>query len=120
MSRQRTGSCSCRDRQATVRLTNSVAPAGRCARASVATVDSRSTDEGSDLHAARPVEAGYVDVGGGGSDFTWQALAGANYAISPTMTAKFGYRYLKVDYHRDNFLYDVATGGPNAGIGLRF
>jgi hypothetical protein len=36
------------------------------------------------------------------------------------MTAKFGYRYLKVDYHRDNFLYDVATGGPNAGIGLRF
>lgn len=63
---------------------------------------------------------GYVDLGGGGSDFTWQALAGANYAISPTMTAKFGYRYLKVDDHRDNFLYDVATGGPYAGIGLRF
>ena len=63
---------------------------------------------------------GYVDMGGGSSDFTWQALAGANYAVSSTMTAKFGYRYLKVDYHRDNFLYDVATGGPYAGIGLRF
>lgn len=63
---------------------------------------------------------GYVDVGGGGSDYTWQGFAGANYAISPTMSAKFGYRYLKVDYDRDNFLYDVATGGFYAGIGFRF
>jgi len=63
---------------------------------------------------------GYVDIGGGGSDFTWQWFAGANYAVSPTMTAKFGYRYLRVDYHRDNFLYDVATGGFYAGTGFRF
>ena len=63
---------------------------------------------------------GYVDVGGGGSDFTWQGLAGANYSITPTMTAKFGYRYLKVDYDHDDFLYDVATGGFYAGIGIRF
>jgi opacity protein-like surface antigen len=63
---------------------------------------------------------GYVDVGGGGSDFTWQALAGVHYAISPTMTAKFGYRYLKVDYHRDDFRYDIATGGIFAGAGMRF
>jgi opacity protein-like surface antigen len=63
---------------------------------------------------------GYVDLGGGGSDFTWQALAGVNYAISPTMTAKFGYRYLKVDYHRDEFLYDIATSGIYAGMGFRF
>jgi len=63
---------------------------------------------------------GYVDLGGGGSDFTWQALAGVNYAISPTMTAKFGYRYLKVDYHRNEFLYDIATSGIYAGMGFRF
>jgi len=63
---------------------------------------------------------GYLDLGGGGSDFTWQWLAGVNYVISPTMTAKFGYRYLKVDYHRDEFLYDVATGGFYAGLGIRF
>ena len=63
---------------------------------------------------------GYVDIGGGGSDFTWQGLAGANYAFTPTVTAKFGYRYLKVDYDRDDFLYDVATGGFYAGIGIRF
>ena len=63
---------------------------------------------------------GYADLGGGGSDFSWQALGGVNYAISPTTIAKFGYRYLKVDYHRDDFLYDVATGGFYAGIGIRF
>lgn len=59
---------------------------------------------------------GYLDLGAGGSDFTWQAIAGANYAISPTKTLKFGYRYVKVDYHRDDFLYDVATGGPYLGL----
>lgn len=63
---------------------------------------------------------GYADVGGGGSDSTWQLLAGANYAISPTATARFGYRYLKVDYHRDDFLYDMATAGFYAGVGMRF
>lgn len=63
---------------------------------------------------------GYVDLGGGGSDFTWQALAGASYEITPATLLKFGYRYLKVDYHRSDFLYDVATGGPYAGVGIRF
>jgi hypothetical protein len=63
---------------------------------------------------------GYADVGGGGSDYTWQAIGGVNYAISPTATAKFGYRYLKIDYHRGDFLYDMATGGFVAGIGMRF
>ena len=63
---------------------------------------------------------GYLDLGGGGSEFTWQWLGGVNYAISPTTTAKFGYRYLKVDYHHDNFLYDVATGGFYASVGMHF
>lgn len=63
---------------------------------------------------------GYADVGGGGSDSTWQLAAGVNYEISPTATAKFGYRYLKVDYHRDDFLYDIATGGIYLGVGMRF
>ena len=63
---------------------------------------------------------GYGDVGGGGSKFTWQALGGINYAISPTTIAKFGYRYLQIDYHRNDFLYDIATGGFYAGIGVRF
>src|SRR5437773_4488215 len=62
---------------------------------------------------------GYADLGGGGSNFTWQGIAGVNYAISPTMTARFGYRYLKIDYHRSDFLYNMATGGFYAGIGMR-
>ena len=78
---------------------------------------------GARLHypvATRWTLVGYADIGGGGSDYTWQAMAGINYALSPTTTAKFGYRYLKVDYHRDDFLYDMATGGIYAGLGVRF
>ena len=63
---------------------------------------------------------GYVDVGGGGSKFTWQAIAGASYAFNDTWAMKFGYRYLKVDYDKDQFLYDMATQGPYIGVGIRF
>lgn len=28
--------------------------------------------------------------------------------------------YLEVDHHHDDFLYDMATGGFYAGVGLRF
>jgi opacity protein-like surface antigen len=63
---------------------------------------------------------GYADIGAGGSDSTWQLAAGLDYAISPTMAARFGYRLLKVDYHRDNFLYDMSSGGLYAGVGMRF
>jgi opacity protein-like surface antigen len=63
---------------------------------------------------------GYVDVGGGGSKFTWQAIAGASYAFNDTWAMKFGYRYLKIDYDKDQFLYDMATQGPYIGVGIRF
>ena len=63
---------------------------------------------------------GYGDFGAGGSDSTWQVLAAVDYAMSPAAAAKFGYRYIKVDYHKDDFLYDMASGGFFAGVGLRF
>lgn len=65
---------------------------------------------------------GYGDIGGFGlgSEFTWHALAGLNYAFSPTVTAKFGYRYIDVDYDDDGFVYDMATHGFVAGVGIRF
>jgi len=63
---------------------------------------------------------GYADIGAGGSDSTWQVMAGANYAISPTASAKLGYRLLKVDYHKDDFLYDMSSGGLYAGVGFLF
>ena len=63
---------------------------------------------------------GYGDIGAGGSDSTWQLAAGAEYAFSPGSSAKFGYRLIKVDYHRDNFLYDMSSGGLYAGVAIRF
>jgi opacity protein-like surface antigen len=63
---------------------------------------------------------GYADIGAGGSDLTWQALAGVNYHFSPAISAKLGYRYLSVDYEESNFLYDMDTSGLYLGVGIRF
>ena len=62
----------------------------------------------------------YGDVGQGGSDSTWQVMAGANYTLSPTMVAKFGYRQVRVDYHRDDFLFDMTSGGLYGGVSAQF
>lgn len=64
----------------------------------------------------------YLDIGGFGvgSEFTWQAVLGANYEISKTFAAKFGYRYLSVDYDKDGFIYDMANSGLYLGLGIRF
>ena len=63
---------------------------------------------------------GYADVGGSGSgsDLTWQVLGGVNYAFSPNVIGKFGYRYSSINYQSGGFLYDVATSGIYAGVGF--
>jgi opacity protein-like surface antigen len=65
---------------------------------------------------------GYADVGGFGiaSDFTWQALAGFNYRFSKSLSGKFGYRIITVDYDKDGFLYDMKNQGAYAGVGMHF
>lgn len=65
---------------------------------------------------------GYADAGGFGvgSDFTWQGAAGVNYEFSKTFVAKFGYRYLRVDYDKDNTLYEMRNDGLYLGAGIRF
>ena len=63
---------------------------------------------------------GYADVGAGGSDLTYQLLAGVNWQISKTFSGKFGYRYLYQDYEQDNFKWDMAMSGAFAGLGIRF
>lgn len=65
---------------------------------------------------------GYIDVGGFGvgSDFTWQGLAGLKYAYSKDVTANFGYRYMKIDYDKNGFRYDMANDGLYVGVGIRF
>jgi opacity protein-like surface antigen len=70
--------------------------------------------------AERWSAVGYLDVGGGGSNLTWQAIAGVNYEFSKTFSAKFGYRYFQVDFEDSDFVYDVALGGFYLGAGIRF
>jgi opacity protein-like surface antigen len=64
---------------------------------------------------------GYLDVGGTGSDSTsYQAVVGASYQYSKTISGKFGYRYLKMDYDKSGFVYDIQTSGLYVGVGFRF
>jgi len=51
------------------------------------------------------------DAGGGGSRNTWQALGNASLDLSKRYNIMAGYRYLAVDYDRDNFLFDTHMNG---------
>ncbi|MGF1759870.1 hypothetical protein L4D76_18420 [Photobacterium sagamiensis] len=77
------------------------------------------------LHVMHPVSdmvtlTGYVDIGGGGSDLTYQVMAGVNWEFHKGYTAKLGYRYLYWDYEDDGFVWDMAAKGPYLGLGIRF
>lgn len=62
---------------------------------------------------------GYLDAGEGNSTSSWQGILGTSYQYSPTVSLKFGYRYLSFD--RDNaVLNKVALGGFYVGAGFKF
>ncbi|MDM0105702.1 hypothetical protein QTH97_12205 [Variovorax sp. J22R24] len=61
----------------------------------------------------------YADVGAGGSDLSWQALAGASYRFSEKTTVKFGYRYFSFD-RDDAPVTKASLGGPYVGVGFKF
>jgi opacity protein-like surface antigen len=63
---------------------------------------------------------GYFDVGAGGSNFTFQALAGVNFQVSKHFVIKGGYRYLAIDLRDSEFVYDVKVAGPYLALGIRF
>ena len=63
---------------------------------------------------------GKFDLGGGGSNFTWQIFAGAGYTLNPKIALIFGYRALDVNYNKNNFVYDMNQRGPILGVGFRF
>jgi opacity protein-like surface antigen len=69
---------------------------------------------------------GYADYGGFNyqSNPTYQALAGVNWSITDTFTAKAGYRYLYQDYTDDGssskFTWDMALQGAYLGLGIAF
>jgi opacity protein-like surface antigen len=64
----------------------------------------------------------YFDYGGFGvgSDSTWQAIAGAEYAFSKAVSLKFGYREMSVDYDKSGFVYDMRNKGAYLGVGIKF
>jgi len=63
---------------------------------------------------------GYADIGAGGSDFTYQLLAGVNWQFGKSLSAKFGYRHIYQDYQKDDFKWDMTTSGLYAGLGIKF
>jgi len=65
---------------------------------------------------------GYADIGGFGvgSKLAWQALAAINYAFTPGIIGKVGYRYVSVDYDKSDFTYDMASSGAYLGVGFRW
>ncbi len=62
----------------------------------------------------------YADIGGGGSDLTYQVIAGFNWAFSEGFTAKAGYRNLYWDYEDEDTVCDVTASGPYLGLGIQF
>ena len=65
---------------------------------------------------------GYVDAGGFGvgSDFTYQAMAGASWQFAKDYSAKAGYRYLHQEFNDGGFVWDMALKGFYFGLGIRF
>ena len=68
----------------------------------------------------RIVLIGKADLGGGGSQFTYQLFGGAAFNVSQTVSLIGAYRFLHVDYDKDNFLFDMGLSGPVLGASFRF
>jgi hypothetical protein len=63
---------------------------------------------------------GWGMIGGGGSNVTWDVLAGIGYQWNDRLSTTLGYRALGVDYEEDGFVYDVVQHGPVLGLVFRF
>ena len=63
---------------------------------------------------------GWGMIGGGGSNVTWDVLAGIGYQWNDRISTTLGYRALGVDYENDGFVYDVVQHGPVLGMVFRF
>lgn len=60
-----------------------------------------------------------ADVGGGGSDVSWQLIGGVGYRFSWGSIVG-GWRHLEIDYEKGNFKLDAALSGPFIGAAFRF
>jgi hypothetical protein len=64
--------------------------------------------------------SGYADLGGGGSNFTYQVIESVGRDIHKNYAFVLGYRYLNVNYNKDGFLFDNAIQGPIFGFTFKF
>jgi len=65
---------------------------------------------------------GRFDAGGFGvnSDFTGQVFGGLGYQLKPKIALIGGYRYLRVDYVNEGFIFKTAMSGLNVGAKFDF
>ncbi len=63
---------------------------------------------------------GKADLGGGGSNFTYQLFGGVGVNVGKRYALIAGYRDLSVNYNKDGFLFDMSLHGPVFGFGIRF
>lgn len=61
----------------------------------------------------------HVDVGGGDSDLTWNAMAGASYTYG-WGDLVFAYRHLAYDQSSNKLLQDFSFSGPGFGATFKF
>ncbi len=63
---------------------------------------------------------GEADLGGGGSNFTYQFFGGGGFLVGKRYALIAAYRYLDVAYNKDDFLFDMGLHGPLFGFGIKF
>jgi len=57
---------------------------------------------------------------GAGADLEWNAFGGVGYQFTETFSATIGYRYMHVDYSKDDFKIDANVQGFLIGLGFHF
>lgn len=62
---------------------------------------------------------GKADVGAGGTKLTYQLFGGAGFKVGDRMSLIGGYRHLRINYDKDNFLFDGSLSGPILGASFR-
>lgn len=62
----------------------------------------------------------YADMGTGGSDYTWQAMAGIGYRISNVVDVVAAYRYLEWKFEDNRAIDTLDISGPLVGVRFRF
>jgi hypothetical protein len=72
--------------------------------------------------APRVFLTGRFDMGGFGinSDFTGQAFGGLGYQLKPRVALIGGYKYLRVDYVNEGFIFKTAMSGLAVGAKFNF